>query len=328
MDHPERALFEEVKGLKDQMEEVRNRIFKLEATYVDKVENTETREHKSEIINKKFATYKENLNSMKLIQVDGLSIPLFKSTLTDNIYTSEYFIKMFEEESREVIVDMDINFFNAILDIIKKGHNFYCLDEDDKNELSRKFNFSDKSLTKNPSFNKILRMFFPDNETFSKLIVDFDLNFKSIPDDLSNLVKTITNTTDYSNMSQVSAFAMTKDEEFQLIFNKNNKKALFLDYTKEAIIELKDKIRVKVIGLKPFTEDSNAFYPTTGSYYPSLFISEDGKDWDLVGVMPSTYGSPNDDYISKFNLSKFKTIKYFKFVTNSSSQFSLSYIEI
>ncbi len=313
MDHPEKALFEEVKGLKDQMEEVRNRIFKLEATYVDKVENTETREHKAEIINKKFSIYKENLSSMKLFQVDGLTIPLFKTTVTDTIYRSDYFIELFEDSGKEVIIDTDIVIFNAILDIIKKGHNFYCLDEEDKNEIVKKFNFSDKSISKNPSFNQILKKYFPDKETFSKLIVDFDLNYKSIPDDLSNIVQAITNTTNSSNMSHVINYLMKNDEESQLLFNKNNKKALFLDYTKEAIVELKEKIRIKTIGLKPFTDDNNAFSPTTGSYYASLYISEDGKDWDLIGVMPSTYGSPNDDYISKFTLSKYKTIKFFKF---------------
>ncbi len=94
MDHPEQALFDEVKGLRGQMEEVRDRIFKIENVYINKVENTERRDYVSKSIDNKLAAYKENLEFKKTIEVDNRYVPIFKDTVFQNIYKSNKLMSM------------------------------------------------------------------------------------------------------------------------------------------------------------------------------------------------------------------------------------------
>lgn len=325
MEHPEKALFEEVKGLKVQMEEVRNRIFKVEATYLDKVENVEKREFKIAQVNQKYDDYKSKLADKKLIYVDGKVIPLFKATVINNIYKSDKLTKLFEDANTEVVIDLDFVYFNGILDILRKGHNLFELDEEDKN-VNTKFSLISKNLEKDEVFINVIKAYFTEKVSFSRLIVDFNLNFKSVPEDLSNLIKNVSNNT--TEMMNVDKYKVKTPEDFKELTNYKNKKAIFMDYNREVIIEFSESVRIKEFGLKPFTEDNNLFYPTTGSYYPNIYISDNGIEWDSLGVMPSNYGSPNDDYITTFSLGKFKTVRFIKVNTNSSSQLSISHIKI
>lgn len=326
MEHPEQALFDEVKGLRGQMEEVRDRIFKIENTYNNKVENIERREFIAKTVSNKLSTYKENLTTKKIIYVDNRAVPIFKSTVTQNIYKSCKLSAFWDSPKTEVILDLDYDYFMAILDIVKRGHNFEALDEEDKASIQRNFRLRSKDLEKDPVFNDLLKQFFPDPNVLSQIAVDYSLAFKSIPSKLDELVKDISYLEDNS-MSHCDKYNIVKEKAFSKITDPKNDFAIFLDYNKNAVVELSFPIRIRTIGLRPFIKDTGMFYPTTGSYYARFYLSNNGKDWDDIAVMPSDYGNANNDYISIFNLGKFKTIKFIKFTTNSSSQFSVSYIK-
>ena len=324
MDHPEKALFEEVKGLKTQMEEVRNRIFKVEATYIEKVEKIEKREYTSIQVDKKIEEYENNLNTMKLIRLDGKKIPLFRGTIVNNIYVSKKLLELFDNDSNfELIIDQDYNYFYLILNIIKKGHNYFCLDDEDKQSVIRKYSLNIKNLEKDPLFIQILNYFF-DEDAIKHIAVDFNLDYSFIPENVG--IKSIKSSCE-GLMTHLDKHKLTSENKNDLL-NKDNKKGIFLDYTNNVVIELDNIVRIKKLGLKPFTADTSAFYPTTGSYYPTLYVSEDGSEYTSLGVMPSDYGSVNNDYVSNFLLNSHKNIKFIKVETNSSSQWSLSYIKL
>jgi len=277
------------------------------------------------MVNEKLSEYKANLKTKKIFMVDNQAIPLFKSTVEKNIYKSDTLLKYFEDPCSEILLDMDQDYFLAILDIVKKGHNFFSLDEEDKADMVRKFKLRSKHLERDEIFNNLIKLHFPDPNVFSAVVVDFNLNFKSVPKDLIGLVIGVSND---SVMTHLDKHTMKTQEDFDLFTDSKNKKAIFLDYNKQAIVELKNPVRIKQIGLKPFTADTNAFYPTTGAYYPKFHISMNNVDWEYIGIMPSTWGSSNDDYLTTFNLGGFKSFKYIKFNTDSSSQFSVSYIKL
>jgi len=304
---------------------VRNRIFKIEATYIEKVENTEKREYKTKVIDKKMCQYKENIKTRKLISVDNQTVPLFRGTVENNIYRSEKLLRLWDSPNTEVVIDIDGDYFSAILDIVRKGHNFFCLDEEDKSSVVRKFKLRNKNLEKDDIFNKLIREYFTDSEVFAQIVVDFTLNYSSVPKDLSDLVEDITYD---KNLSHLDKHMMKTKEEYVKMTDIKNDKGIFLDYNKEMLIKFKVPVRTRMIGLKPFTADQSAFAPTTGSYYPKLYVSYNGVDWDYIAQMPSNYGSANDDYVTLFNLGGYKSFKYIKVNTDSSSQWSLSYIKL
>lgn len=327
MQHPEQALFDEVKGLKIQMDEVRDRIFKVENTYINKVENSEKRDHISKVVESKILSYKEALKSKKLILIDGKQVPLFKDTVFTNIYQSTKLKELWDSPKIEVILDLDYEYFNAILDIVKKGHNFEILNDEDKQAVVKNFKLKNDKLSKDRVFNKYLQMFFSDNESISKIAIDYNLDYACVPSDLSNMIKNI----EYNKepLSTTEKYNLVAKKEFNSLTNPKNNLAIFMDYNSTCVIELNTSVRIKNIGLKPFTNDSNVFSPATGAYYPKLYHSNDNKDWKYVGVMPSTYGTEiTEDSCSTFNLGGFTSIKFIKIVTDGSSQFSLSYLKL
>ena len=120
-----------------------------------------------------------------------------------------------------------------------------------------------------------------------------------------------------------------RTKNFKNLLDPKNKEALFFDYNKEVVIELSESIRTNKIGIRPFIEDSGLFGPTVGSYYPSLFFSNNGKNYTFVGKFPSTYGVGTDDYVTKFFLSGgYNSIKFIKITTDYSSQLSISHLEL
>lgn len=328
MEHPEQKLFDEVKGLKTELEEVRDRIFKIENTYIDKVENIEKREYTSLIVEEKLKIYKENLESRKIFILDNHRIPLFKSTVERNIYNSEKLLNYWNNTNTEIVLDYDYDYFMAILEIVKRGHNFECLDAEDKLTFKRNFKLRTRTLSKDSIFNLMIKEFFSDHESFSKIVIDYNLNYSSVPNDLSDLVVSVKVLEGSGSMTHLDKHnILSKQDKWKKLTDVKNKLALFLDYNQNGVIELKTTVRINKIGLKPFTESSSEFSPTTGSYYPKLLVSNNEKHWDEIGVMPSDYGSFSNDYISSFNFGSYKSVKYIKITTNSSSQFSLSYIK-
>lgn len=326
MDHPEQALFDEVKGLRSQMEEVRDRIFKIENVYNNKVENTERREYTSKVIDNKLNLYKENLKTKKIVIVDNRSVPIFKSTVFENIYKSPKLMSLWDSEKSEIVYDMDYDYFMAVMDIVRRGHNIEMLDQDDKNALQRNFKLRSKDLEKDQVFNDVLKCFFSEHDSFSSMIIDYNLNLGYVPNDLSNIVENIKYLD--GQLSNLSAHDIGESKNYNEIFNKKNEKAIFLDYNKNAVVELKSTVRVKAISIRPFIKDTSVFYPTTGASYARVATSNDNKDWDDVCTLPSDYGSGNNDYICTLSLGKFKSFKYIKFITNGSAQLSVSYIKL
>lgn len=329
MEIEEKKVIDEIKYQKTQIEELRNRIFKLELEYNEKIESFEKRELRLETITSKYNKYVNDLNEKTVLIIGDKSIPIFKSTILDNIYISHKFLEFFNEQSsKEIIIDHDNKYFYEILNIIHKGNNYFMLSSEEKESISREFSLYVKSNEKDSLFLNVLSEFFK-NEYIGSIISDFNLNMKYVIFNKDDFIKSVSLNNSETSFTSLKSYQFDSNgKDYNQIFNEKNKKAFFVDYNKELIIEFQDFIRIDSLSLRPFLENNGLFYPTSGSYYASLHISKNGITYDFIAKMPSSYGSSTDEYITKLNFGAYKTIRFLKFTTDSSSQFSLNYIKI
>lgn len=323
MQHPEQALFDEVKGLRTDMEQLRDRIFKIENDYNEKVEKTEKKEYTQKRIDQKIKDYNDSLAERRDVIVDGKKVPIFKRTVELNTYKCPKLLSLWDFTKTDIVMDIDFKYFSEIINIVRRGHNLMLLNETEAEAFRKSFRLP-KHLEKDYVFHGLINKFF-DHDSVTKLSVEYNLPYVCLPKSLDGIVANIC--AESGNCSSIAAtYNIFENKKYNDLFDEKSDNAIFLDYNAAIIVELKDSIRIRSYGLKPFTKDTNIFYPTTGSYYASTMVSDDGVNYTNSVVMPSDYGSTNNDYVSIFDLGGYKNVKYFKFTTNSSSQFSVSTI--
>lgn len=323
MQHPEQALFDEVKALRTDMEQLRDRIFKIENDYNEKVEKTEKKEFTQKRIDQKIKDYNASLSERKDIIVDGKRVPLFKKTVESNVYKCPKLLALWDFTKTEVIMDIDFRYFTEILNILRRGHNLTLLNPTEAEAFKKSFRLQ-KEFEKDYVFHSLISNFF-DQESTTRLSVEYNLPFVCLPKSLEDIVANMNS--ESGNCSTIGgSYNLFENKKYNDLFDSKSDNAIFLDYNSALVVELKDAVRVRNFALKPFTKDTNVFYPTTGSYYASVAVSEDGVNFTNSTLMPSDYGSTNNDYVTTFDLGGHKNVKFFKFSTTGSSQFSVSTI--
>jgi hypothetical protein len=318
MEHPEKALFDEVRGLRNDIEDAKERIFKAEKEYEENVIKLEKRCIIEERCNGKLKEWKEKIsspNSKVTFIINEKEYIYFRSTLTENIFNiNPNFVP---ENENTIFVEAEKNFFKSFIEIIRKGHSAFKTGE--KLKTSNSF---DKNVKENVNFIEFLKNSFTE-KSFLEVVKYFGIPF--------------TYTSDLSKTELLESFSVDKPyistslDEYLLfdvkdLANFKNKKAVFLDYDASLTITLADTLRTNKIFIKPFTYQTSKFTPTNGNTYTIIYTSENGVDYTKAASIPSDYGSANNNYLSKITFDNHENFKYVKFKTNSSCYFSLSYL--
>jgi len=215
--------------------------------------------------------------------------------------------------------------FKTLIEIVRKGNNFfttYVQGKDDKGKKRSFGEFIEKKTREDLQFANSLRPYFTP-ESFIQVVNDFGLNFVTMGNcKPEELVVSYRIETPYSG-----AIDRFKTEDFKVLNNINNTTTgFFLNYNGHLEFTLSEMIRTNKVYIKPFIGDTYNFSPTNGNTYCQVYVSSDGKNWDYVTVLPSTYGSSTNDYVTEVNFNSLYSFQYIKFSSTGSALFSLSYL--
>lgn len=326
--NPDKALFDEVKNLKIEMEEIRSRIFKIESVYTDKIESIESIQNIYKDIDLKLKEYNASLNTMKIILIDGKRIPLFEKTIRDNIYISQTLLDLFEDKLEdEIIIDDDYYYFNIILNIIKRGHNYYMLNNTEKELYKRNYELEIKNIEIDELFIQILKHYFH-GPYLDNVIIDYKINcttsLKGI--DIKNIIIN-TETYDKDNLTE---YILPIEEKSQLL-NATNNKALFLNFNSSIIIILNKTIKINKLFIRKFKNsnkiDFDSLNNTSYQYYVKVFLSNDGTNYKYAGnIHRYTAQFEKDEDYYELNIGLFTSFNYIKLLTSTNSKFAINYI--
>jgi hypothetical protein len=312
MEHPEKALFDEVRGLRSQLEESKERILTIEKDYKEKVVYLEKRCAIDERCEEKLNKYENDLNNKVTFIINEKEYPFFKSTFTENIYKS----RLINNDENKIRLDIQKKDFKGLIHIIRLGHNYY---NQTQKSIRRKFNI-DKNLKDNPNFHIYLERYF-ELESFTEIINDFDIStaFTGSVDKLEDLFEECTCSSRYIH-SDLEKYNAT---DIQDILKLSGQKAYFVNYSANLDIKLKQQVRINRFYIKPF--QGNNWISTNGHTYTLVYYSLDGANWNFLCNVPSTYGGGQNNYLTEiyFNLT---SLRYLRFATTPSYQFSLAYI--
>lgn len=316
MEHPDKALFDEVRGLRNTIEESKERIIQIEAEYLEKVEYLEKRGVIAERCDKKISEYLNNIKSKITFLVNGKEYTFFRSTFEQNIYKSTL-----DLSQGTIEMDIDKKHFKALLHIILLGNGQFSLDEELKYK-NKKFQIP-KNVQGNLVFAKSLTQYF-DNESYLLILTDFGISINHIPNikpeeliidcQVENNVKTIN-----------EQYVATEPSDISTLGGPNSQKSYFLNFNGKLNITLSQTIRTDRLIIKPFHADNNVFAVTSGNTYTSVFASLDGAKWKLLCNIPANYGAGTNNYLCElfFTITSFK---YLRFQAASNYLFSLSYL--
>jgi hypothetical protein len=108
--------------------------------------------------------------------------------------------------------------------------------------------------------------------------------------------------------------------------NRNNPRGLFINYNGKIDITLNETIRTNRVIIKPFSSDTYNWSPTNGATYTSIYGSLDGKSWDMLAAIPSTYGTSTNNYEMEVTFTSMSSFRYIRFQGSASAYFSLSHL--
>lgn len=319
MEHPEKKLFDEVRSLRTDLEESKERIIKVEKEYEQKVEYLESRCQIDERCEAKLKQWKNNQNNKVTFLINDKEYPFFRSTFTDNIYkcNSEFM----SEGEDYIYVEMDKKYFKVLIEIIRKGHQAYG--ENLKNKKKSFSSVLDKSLKEDMNFITTIKNCLY-HESFIEIVNDFKLNYTYLGtkrgEDLIENFKVENPYCETSTTTNKYVETVPKN-----LGNPNNKMGLFLNYNGKIDLTLSETLRTKNIFLKPFWADSSAFTPNNGNSTTQILGSLDGEKYDLLAMIPSEWGNGINNYLCEVVFSEAASYKYLRF-SNSTTYFSLSYV--
>lgn len=328
MEHPEKALFDEVLSLKKEIEESKERVIKLKKDYKEKIILLEKRSSIVERSENKFRKWKASSKETITLQLDEKEYTLLKSIFDDNVYKVSRAI--FPENEKHIFIDTQKSFYKLFLHILIKGNTAYnkmkSIDGDKKisyTQIIKNFADSiDKYTRENTNFIKFLKEYF-EIDSFMKIVSDFNLNCEILPKtDLLDLFVNSEIAVPYTNNNINIHVA----DSVKCLGDPNNTKAFFLGYNAKIDIELAEMIRVKRIYVKPFCSDIKTWSPSSGNSHTGIWVSRDGDNWEYVMNIPSNYGGNSENYLNEINLSHYVSFRYIRFNTNGSSYFSISYL--
>jgi hypothetical protein len=314
MEHPEKALFDEVRGLRTILEESKERIAKVEKEYQARVVTLEKRCMIDESCHEKLESWRVLCKNRINFFLNEKVYTFYKSTIYNNIYPlSKTFLP---EREDSIILETNKNFLKALIEIIRLGNEVFITE-------SKKRNFEtaiEKSIKENPNFSTFIKSCFEES-IFLSICSDFGLNYSYYgAGSEEDLLESFKIEGAYTNMSKYEI------KDVKKLADKNNSEGLFLNYNGEFVIRLSETIRTAKIIIKPFTTDPSSFSTSNGQTYAMIYSSLDGQKFDFLNNIPSFYGNNQNNNICDVYLQELTSFKYLKFKTNSSSLFSLSYI--
>ena len=326
MEHPEKALFEEVLALKKDIQESKDRVAKLQTDYDEKIVIFEKRRQINERSEDKFRKWQKLSKKTVTFLLDEKDYTFLRTTFENNIYKVDS--SFLQEDGNKIFIDAQKSFFKLFMVIIKKGNsefNRMMYDPNAREDLNIMNSFAkefDRSTREDQNFLEFIREIF-EPKSFFDVVNHFNIGLEILPKkDGSDLFIKHEISVPYKQVT-LSKFA---SESLLTLSDKTSLNAFFLGYNGKIDIELAELIRVRKIYAKPFCSDSKLWNPVTGSTHTQIYVSIDGNNWELAGNAPSKYGTSTNNFISVIMLNNLFTFKFIRFATGNQSLFSLKYL--
>jgi hypothetical protein len=316
MEHPEKALFDEIRSLRKELENSKDRIFKLEKEYEDKIQNLEIRNEISIRCEEKIEKWlSDSSRKLKLIRNEK-EYTFFRSTFEINSYSCNSNLLPTDEDT--CFLDISSKYFKALIEIIRKGHLVKNREIRYGRNLEK---FLDAKLLEDQNFPLALMVYF-DNENIMKIVNDFGLNFTYYGGSKGAEI--------FDSHSTKSAFSSNDllnyiTEDVKSLADINNQKAFFIDKNGNLNIQFTEILRVKSIYIKPFVENK-LWNPSQGRNETKILGSIDGELFEEYSKIPENFGLNLKTPICEVTFDSPHSFKYLKFETNGSFGFSLSYL--
>jgi hypothetical protein len=311
MEHPEKALFDEVRGLRNQLEEAKERLVKIENDYNEKVLAYETRKTINDRLENKIEHFLKDSQKVTLI-VNGKEYPFLRSFFTQNLIQVNF---LTNDDRYEL--DMGKGDLKGLLSILRNGNNYFNFD---KTDIPRKMQLDNPKQREDNAFISIIRNHMTE-DSFEDVLKRFDLVYSYISDE-KNIIENIIVETPFVN----SKLDVYMAKQFDDIINKDqvSHKAYFINSNGKIDFILKSRIRINKIGIRAFHSSPSNWIPSNGKTVTKIYVSLDGIKWDFVKNVPATYGEGKEITIVSFD--RLITFKYLRFQADSSHMFSLNYI--
>lgn len=303
MPHPEKETFEKVLKLKDGIQNVKERVLKLENEYLTKIEQIE-----SQYIHNKQVDAKINeLKSLKMVflKYGDNMYPFSINNIKDNLFYSKKLLNFFTEGFNNSIKEVDIKPLH--LDYIKEIITFGC----------------DYTINQECSFDDYSSLKFYDDKVFLSLlfkIFDFDLlntyfNFKmdSIPKKDENIIASMQLEKPDESIKVNALRAYEKD---LMDSNNINKKGIFLKPNGKLTLLLNRKVKTQKLYFRMFV-NATIFKNAKSQIKVEVSIDNGMRNLTLVTV-------PSND-----NLIEVEFLDFISFNTISFSStlgFSICYL--
>jgi hypothetical protein len=314
MEHPEKALFDEVRGLRNQLEEAKERTLKIELDYNEKVLAYETRKTINDRLNTKLDEFIKDSQKLTLI-VNGKEYPFLRSFFLQNLFNVSFLTEVDIYE-----LDMGKIEFKGLLSILRAGHNYFSWNKED---IPRKFKLEKKGLKDDKAFIKTMKNYLTD-ESFENVLNKFELIYSYVSDE-KDIVQTIIVENPFSFTNKLDNYRAENHNEITLK-DQVSPKAYFINPNGKIDIVFKSKVRVNKIGIRGFYASSSNWTPSNGKTTTKIYVSLDGINWEFIKNVPSNYG--NGKEVTGVIFDKLITFRFLRFQTDQSNSFSLNYFSL
>lgn len=322
MEHPEKELFDEVRALKNQIIEVKERVFKLESSYQQQVEEVEEKYFQNHQSEDRVKLLEASQQEILVLSCNNVDFPLSKELVNQNCFFSFKLENLTEDSDKKIFIDEELDYFEALLSILRYGHLSNFISEQEFRSESIVKSVLRGNIGSDKGFHEFLKRYF-DFPNFSLIVSYLDLECCLIPDDANDCFEKFSiEGKPYIN-EVLNAFKITDPIEFS-IKNEDDGKAVFIGTSASLIIKLTKMIRTKIIYLRPFMKNKSVFSHTNGYGTANLYTSLDGVNYTNHGIIPSSFNSDNNNIVEKY-LEKIISFNYIKIHTPSAN-FSVSTI--
>ena len=310
MEHPEKKLFDEVRALKQDIETIKERVFKLEANYTEQVEDVEDHFVQNSNSSKKILEVLHEQSNFLKIKTNNSVFPISRKTLVENMFISDKLISM-----ENKALDIDVSYLLGMIAILRHGNNIY------NNKLKQEDNVNvlEDNLKNDQVFHHFLERFF-DLKNMILIAESLDLTYKFIPENIKVVKFTVEKLPYISNNIDLENFRMQDANDFNL---KSSNKALFINKGGSILIELSESIRTDRITLRAYTGNNSLFNSANGWGTCQVTVSTDCCIWSGVSKLPTN--NPADKKGVEIYLEKLNSFKYIRFYSPD-AMFSIGYI--
>lgn len=322
MEHPEKELFDEVRALKNQIIEVKERVFKLENSYQQQVEEVEEKFFQNNQSEDRVKLLEASQKEILILSCNNVDFPLSKKLIKQNCFFSFKLSKLFKDcNDKKIFIDVELEYFEALFAILRYGYLSNFISEHELKSEPIVKTVLRGSIGADKGFHEFLKTYF-DFNNFSLIVSYLDLDCCLIPDDANDCFEKFSiEGKPYINEA-LNSFKIVDPIEFSLK-NEDDSKAVFIGSTASLFVKLTKTLRTKVIYLRPFIKNKSLFAPANGYGSAVLYTSIDGVNYTSHGIIPS-FVQDNHNIVEKY-LEKITSFNYIK-ITTPSANFSLSTI--